>query len=128
MKRIISYVLKGMCVGSFIYLISLIAYDGLDTVSVRGIYSMWIASAAIGVANIVYDCKWSKLFKHTFQFGVVFFSILFVNLWHGWIEISFLVLLDKALFVLFLMLVSSAINYLLAARDSKLINQLLNKK
>ncbi|MFC3419337.1 DUF3021 family protein [Salinicoccus hispanicus] len=128
MKSLISYVLASMCIGSFIYLIILVTYGPVENVQVERIYSVWVASAAIGAATIVHHFNWASLARYAVQFGVGIAAFTIVNIYHGWLEISFLEILNFGLSIFLIMLLISAVNYLLSARDSKLINQILNKK
>lgn len=127
MRRLISYVLQSICIGSFIYLFAMVFYDMGRSVEAVEIISLWIAAAAIGVAGMIHHTNLSGILKYGVQIGVGIIAFTAVNLYHGWLNVSFFEILDYILFIVIAMLIISVVNYLLSVRDSKMINQFLNK-
>lgn len=128
MRILISYVLQAICIGSFIYLFAMVFYDIGRNVEAVEIISLWFASAAIGAAGMIHHTNLPEILKYGVQIGVGIIAFTAVNIYHGWLSVSFLEIMDYVMFIVIVMLIIFLVNYLLSVRNSKMINQFLKNK
>lgn len=122
-KNIIKTISLSVGIGSFIFLFSLMTIEPSKT-----ILSVWIASALIGIASILYYTKVPKIIATAVQLVVGITAFTIVAIMNRWITMTITNILLYAGAILAIMIIIQLIFYLVSLSDSKQINQRLEEK
>lgn len=122
-KNIIKTISLSVGIGSFIFLFSLMTIEPSKT-----ILSVWIASALIGIASILYYTKVPKIIATVVQLVVGITAFTIVAIMNRWITMTITNILLYAGAILAIMIIIQLIFYLVSLSDSKQINQRLEEK
>lgn len=122
-KNLIKTISHSVGIGSFIFLFSLMTIEPSKT-----ILSVWIASALIGIASILYYTKVPTIIAIVVQLVVGITAFTIVAIMNCWITMTITDILLYAGAILAIMIIIQLIYYLVSLNDSKQINQRLEEK
>ncbi len=122
-KNLIKTISLSVGIGSFIFLFSLMTIEPSKT-----ILSVWIASALIGIASILYYTKVPTIVSTVVQLVVGITAFTIVAIMNRWITMTITNILLYAGAILAIMIIIQLIFYLVSLSDSKQINQRLEEK
>jgi len=122
-KSLIKTVSQSVGIGSFIFLFSLMTIEPSKT-----ILSVWIASALIGIASILYYTKVPTIIATVVQLVVGITAFTIVAIMNRWITMTITNIILYASAILAIMIIIQLIFYIVSLSDSKQINQKLDEK
>lgn len=122
-KNLIKTISLSVGIGSFIFLFSLMTIEPSKT-----ILSVWIASALIGIASILYYTKVPTIIATVVQLVVGITAFTIVAIMNHWITMTVTNIILYAGAILAIMIIIQLIFYLVSLSDSKQINQRLEEK
>ncbi|WP_341931833.1 DUF3021 domain-containing protein [Streptococcus pluranimalium] len=88
MRKIVRYFMMGVGIGSFLYIVSLLAYGFEPTW--ENVIVDWLASGLMGISGLIHEHpKWSDATKNTLNLLAVYVLVMGMLLYNAWLPLEF---------------------------------------